>query len=90
MNDFILTSSNTDLSQLTKNASDDNQAVLDYFKLNRLAIQSSKTKLRLIRHSKSVGDPIKIEIDDTDIHQKQSVKVLGVELDNRLNFVVTW
>ena len=86
LDDFIQTTSHSDLKTAVKMAEEDSQAVVDYFKLNRLAIQSSKTALVVIRPNKTAGDQIKIKIDGKEIVQQPSFKLLGVEIDDKLNF----
>ena len=48
MNDFVLTTSNQDLKLSFKNAQKDAQDMIDYFKINKMAIQIDKTALMVI------------------------------------------
>ena len=80
MDDFIQTTSHSDLKTAVEMAEDDAQAVVDYFKLNRLAIQSSQTAFVVIRPNKTVGDQIKIKINGKEIVQQPSFKLLGFKI----------
>ena len=86
MDDFIQTTSNSDLQEAGRLAQNDAQAVVDYFKLNRLAVQGSKTALMVVRHNKTAREDLKFEIDGKEIAQQNSFKILGIEIDNQLSF----
>ena len=86
MDDFVLTTSHKDLNLAREYAQKDAQEMIDYFKVNKMAIQTDKTALMVIKPNRVPVDPIKIKIDEELISQKGSFKMLGVVFDENLNF----
>ena len=85
MDNFVLTTSNQDLNLAREYAQKDAQDMIDYFKINKMAIQTDKTALMMIKPNRVTVDPIKIKIDEELISQKGSFKMLGVVFDDDLN-----
>lgn len=66
---------NEDLGRLT-----------NWLKINKLKLNTSKSKVMIIERKPIVGYDINISIDNTKIEIVQSIKYLGVIIDNNLKF----
>ena len=86
MDDFVQTSSSTDLAEAVRNAEEDAQKMIDFFKINKLAIKTDKTALLVIKPNRTAIDPVQIKVDGEVISQKESFKMLGVIIDEKLSF----
>ena len=86
MDDFVLTSAKEDLEVALEKAQLDAQNMIEYFKINKMAIQTDKMALMVIKPNNIAVNPVKIKIDDEVICQQESIKMLGVVSDEKLNF----
>lgn len=74
--DEAMTKTNIDLNEIGK-----------WLKQNKLIINAKKTKLMMVNKNKN--EPFTqntLKIDDEAIEKVESIKYLGVQIDNRLNF----
>ena len=62
------------------------QRLVDWCKFNRIDINWSKTKIMFISKKRNLVIPTRILIDQTFVEVVDSFKLLGITIDNKLNF----
>lgn len=87
--DTTITYANNDVNVNVFHANADMRVLSIFFSINGLTINSSKTYfVNFKSHQKRIQNRCKIVINGTEIEQKQSIKFLGVNIDQHLNWKV--
>ena len=86
--DEVQSYSHKSLETALKHAELDANTTVQYFKNNKFSIQPSKTALLIIRPKRKYKNTSKCEIivDGKKIKEKNNFKMLGMQIDQRLNF----
>ena len=61
-------------------------SIMPWYMTNRLSINANKSAVMLIGRPSQVHDDIDIKINDVRIEQVQSMKYLGIYIDNKLSW----
>ena len=79
--------SNKSLDVLSKNLNKDLKSLSQWLKANKLSLNISKTKLIIFhRNTASIDHTLKLKLDGKRLSPSQSVKYLGVLLDEHLQW----
>ena len=79
--------SNKKIKNLEKEGNLEFSKVVNYFKANKLILNSDKTNFMIIKPPrKAYKEKIQIKVHDMEIRETNSIKYLGVIFDNKLNF----
>jgi hypothetical protein len=81
--DTLLYVSASTVTEWIKKMQEDLDALWDWLKFNKLMLNVSKTKFMIIS---SATDWALLTIDEEQIEDVQSIKYLGVQIDNKLAF----
>ena len=83
--DTSLYASGTDLGQLLQVVERELQILKDWFDVNKLSLNLTKTKY-LIFTNKKINSPVKLSINMIEIERVYEYKFLGLTIDNKLNW----
>ena len=79
--------SNKSLDVLSKNLNKDVKSLSQWLKANKLSLNISKTKLIIFhRNTASIDHSLKLKLDGKKLSPSQSIKYLGVLLDEQLQW----
>ena len=85
--DTILLLSNKKIKDLEKEGNIEFSKVVNYFKANKLILNTDKTNFMIIKPPrKAYKEKIRIKVHDMEISETNNIKYLGVIFDNKLNF----
>ena len=74
-----------DIEVVISRLKNDIKRVIDWYNANSMVANPDKFQLMFL--GKKVKDPINLSVNNISIKSVDSVKLLGVEIDNKLNFV---
>ena len=80
--DNTLSTCDSSLEIVERRLSHDLQIILDWFKTNSLSANPSKFQAIILGTNKSVS----FDINGIELNSSQTVKLLGIEIDSKLNF----
>ncbi len=83
--DTTMITSDSDMDRLTSDTNQDLIKIYQWLCANKLCLNKDKSHFLLITNKKNPPDPI-IRIGGRDIAQSRDTKVLGLTIDNKLNF----
>ena len=63
--------------------------VSEYMDSNQLAVNVPKTKVLIVSNDKATKDDFKIKINDKEIVNSNEINVLGMKINNQLNWKAT-
>jgi len=78
--------SDTDIELLNRNMNSELGKLSKWFKANKLSLNISKTKFMLFTRRKNVHPDFKLYIDNREIDRVESMKFLGVLIDEHINW----
>ena len=61
-------------------------AAIEWFKLNEMIVSPGKFQTIVVKKNAEMKDSYPLNINDVTINSENSVKVLGIEIDNKLSF----
>ena len=61
-------------------------AAIEWFKLNEMIVSPGKFQTIVVKKNAEMKDSYPLNINDLTINSENSVKFLGIEIDNRLSF----
>ena len=64
----------------------DSQAVIDWFKINEMIVNSDKFQAIFVKKNCRMKDSYVLNINNQTINSENFIKLLGVEIDNTLSF----
>ena len=88
--DTTIYGSCNNLSQLLSIIQSQLRPFLDWVKYNQLTINWSKTKLMFLTNKRGITFPSNFVIDKNSVEVVQEFRLLGVNIDNKLNFKKTY
>ena len=74
------------LEELINTLEKESQAAIDWFKSNEMIVNPDKFQAIIIKKSYKMADSYSLNINGETINSESSVKLLGVEIDNKLSF----
>ena len=74
------------ISRLIKTLASECELVIDWFKKNKMVVNPNKYQAIILDKRKSVHTNERITVDNKQIKVVSSVKLLGLQLDDKLNF----
>ena len=75
-----------DLQELIKILEDASECAIKWFTNNCMIVNPSKFQCIIIENSKGKIDPQSLKINSSSTETSKSVKLLGIEIDDHLNF----
>ena len=85
--DTTLIKTGNEINELIKSFIESSNQLLDWCKFNRIDINWSKTKIMFVTNKRKIGLPSTVEVNGNLIEVVDNFKLLGVVIDNRLNFL---
>ena len=86
-NDNTLSAYSSDLNSLIEILTEESQTTINGFKPNHMIVNLKKFQAMLVSKGKNIAlEHLAISINDVDIKPNNSVKLLEIALDNKLNF----
>jgi hypothetical protein len=85
--DTTLSKTNEKLDLLLNDFYRSIQKLIDWCKFNRLDINWKKTKIMFVTNKRNIILPNEILIDNNQVEVVDSFKLLGITIDNKLNFL---
>ena len=77
----------SDLHSLINILIEESRSTINWIKANHMIVNPQKLQAMLLSKRKNtITDDLTISINDVDIKSNNSVKLLGITLDNKLNF----
>ena len=64
----------------------ESQKAVEWFKLNEMIVNPDKSQAYIVKKNAKIKDSYPLEIHDQIINSESSVKLLGIEIDNKLSF----
>ena len=64
----------------------ESQAAIEWFKLNEMIVNPEKFQAIVVKKNAKMKDSYPLNINDLTINSENSVKLLGIEIDNKLSF----
>ena len=86
--DTIIYSFGSNVEELSCKMQGALDSIMPWYMTNRLSINANKSAVMLIGRPSQVHDDIDIKINDVRIEQVQSMKYLGIYIDNKLSWDV--
>ena len=83
--DTIIYSFGSNIEELSCKMQGALDAIMPWYMINRLSINANKSAVMLIGRPSQVHDDIDIKMNDVWIEQVQSMKYLGIYIDNKLS-----
>ncbi len=74
------------LTTITQQLNNELIKILDYFNANKLSLNTSKSNFTIISPKQNSKPTTTIKIGNNTVSQKDSIKFLGIEIDNKLKF----
>ena len=74
-----------DLTELLEISLKECETVINWFKANNMIVNPDKFQSMIISSKKDLSKSV-LNINDVELTMESSVKLLGIEIDNRLNF----
>ena len=68
----------------------ESQAATEWFKLNEIIVNSDKVQAIVIKTNAKIKDSYPLNINDQTINSENSVKLFGIEIDNKLHLRNTY
>lgn len=84
--DTLVSTSHDDVKIAINKMNTDLEVIAKWLQINKLKLNTSKTKFILISNKTQENITAKIKIEDIELEQVSEIKYLGVIIDNRLNF----
>ena len=81
--DNTITAAERTIENLLSTLETESQAAIEWFKLNEMIVNPEKFQAIVVNKMK---DSYPLNINDLTINSENSVKLLGIEIDNRLSF----
>ena len=64
----------------------ESQKAIEWFKLNEMIVNPDKFQAIIVKKNAKIKDSYPLKINDQIINSENSVKLLGIEIDNKLSF----
>ena len=64
----------------------ESQATVQWFKLNEMIVNPEKLQVTVVKKNAKMKDSYPLNIHNLTINSKNSTKLLGIEIDNKLSF----
>ena len=74
------------LLELTTVVNHELQNVSEWFRVNRLSLNISKTNFIIFKKASSLATPVNLKFDNVTIKQVSTLRYLGLEIDNQLSW----
>ena len=84
--DNTISAFNSNLTELIKNLEKDSEIAINWFKSNEMLVNAEKFQAIILKKHGNTEEPIKLKIDNKEIETEKNVKLLGVTIDEKLNF----
>ena len=85
--DNILSAYSSNLNSLIDILTEESQTTINWLKANHMIVNPKKFQAMLVSKRKNtIPEDLTISINDVDIKPNNSVKLLGITLNNKLNF----
>ena len=85
--DNTLTATGDTIDQAIHEAQADSENIIHFFRLNKLACNIAKSEVIVIRPDrKTSNQKVTLTIDNTNITEKDTLKIVGVRISNKLDF----
>ena len=81
-----ITAAERTIGNLTSTLETESQATIEWFKLNEITVNSEKCQTIVVKKNAKMKDSYPLNINDLTIDSENSVKLLGIEIDNKLSF----
>ncbi len=78
--------SGPNLETITHELNNELLTIQDYFNANKLSLNTSKSNFMIVPPKPNSSPTTTIEINNQIVQQANSIKFLGIEIDNKLNF----
>ena len=84
--DNTITAAERTIENLLSTLETESQAAIEWFKLNEMIVNPEKFQAIVVKRNAKMKDSYPLNINDLTINYENSVKLLGIEIDNRLSF----
>ena len=84
--DNTITAAERTIENLLSTLETESQATIEWFKLNEMIVNPEKFPAILVKKIVKMKDFYPLNINDLTINSENSVKLLGIEIDNKLPF----
>ena len=68
----------------------ESQTAIEWFKLNKMIVNSDKFQAIVVKKNAKMKDLYPLNVNDLITNSENSVKLLGIEMDNKLSFSNTF
>ena len=83
--DNTITAAERTIENLLSTFETESQAAIEWFKLNKMVVNPEKFQTIVVKKNAKMKDSYPLNINDLKINSETSVKLLGIETDNRLS-----
>ena len=83
--DNTITAAERTIENLLSTFETESQAAIEWFKLNKMVVNPEKFQTIIVKKNAKMKDSYPLNINDLKINSETSVKLLGIETDNRLS-----
>ena len=84
--DSAICSAENTIETLISTLEQDNQAAIDWFKVNKMILNPDKFQAIFVKKNCRMKDSYALNINNQTINSENCVKLLGIEIDNTLSF----
>ena len=84
--DSTIYAASKDIKSLLEILKSESQEVITWFETNHVFANSDRFQVIDVRHNKNINENYTLKVNNTEIESKNSVKLLGIEINNNLLF----
>ena len=84
--DNTISAAEKTIENLISTLEEESQAVIEWFKMNEMIVNPDKFQTIIIKKNSKMKDSYPLNINDQKINSENCVKLLGIEIDNKLCF----
>ena len=84
--DNTISAAEKTIENLTFTLKTESQAAIEWFKLNEMIVDPEKVQAIVVKKNAKIKDSYPLNINDLIINSENSVKLLGIEIANKLYF----
>ena len=84
--DNTIYAASKDITSLLEILKSESEETINWFETNHMFVYSDKFQTIVAHHNKNINENYTLKVNNIEIESKNSVKLLGIEIDNKILF----